>query len=83
MVSIDRKKYDNHYKPGRTLYERVFAEILHKKLSDDVILVGARGNENNHALLIMWNVIPFYEYLYENYELRPPSNVRDRNSICT
>ncbi|KRZ82383.1 hypothetical protein T08_2434 [Trichinella sp. T8] len=45
MVSIDQKKYINHYKPSRTVYERVFAEILHKKLRDDVILVGATGDE--------------------------------------
>ncbi|KRZ78984.1 hypothetical protein T08_1666 [Trichinella sp. T8] len=67
MVSIDQKKYINHYKPSRTVYERVFAEILHKKLRDDVILAGATGDEIKQ----------------ENYDLFPPSNVRDRNSICT
>ncbi|KRZ46698.1 hypothetical protein T02_9723, partial [Trichinella nativa] len=33
--------------------------------------------------LIIWNRIPFYEYLYKNYDLYPPSNVRDRINICT
>ncbi|KRX32120.1 hypothetical protein T09_3880, partial [Trichinella sp. T9] len=42
MISIDRKKYDNHYKPGLTFHKCVFDEILPKILHADTILVGAK-----------------------------------------
>ncbi|KRX80649.1 hypothetical protein T06_3328 [Trichinella sp. T6] len=61
MVSIDRKKYDNHYKPGLTFHKCVFDEILPKILHANTIL----------------------ENLYKNYDIFPPSNVRNRISICT
>ncbi|KRZ48435.1 hypothetical protein T02_10087 [Trichinella nativa] len=83
MISIDQKKYNNHNKPGRTVYERVFPEILQKKLRDDVILAGAMGDGIKQVVLKIRNGIPFDEYLYKNYDLLPPSNVRVRNSICT
>ncbi|KRZ81121.1 hypothetical protein T08_657 [Trichinella sp. T8] len=45
--------------------------------------LGATGEEIKQMVLIIRNGIPFDEYLYKNYDLYPPSNVRDRNSICT
>ncbi|XP_003379606.1 hypothetical protein Tsp_03262, partial [Trichinella spiralis] len=83
MISIDQKKLENHYKPGLTFHECVFAEILPKILHADTILVGATRSAIKSALLIIWNIIPFYKYLYKKYDLFPPSNVRDPNSICT
>ncbi|KRZ90091.1 hypothetical protein T08_8725 [Trichinella sp. T8] len=59
MVSIDQKKYINHYKPGRTVYERVFAEILQNNLRDNVIFAGAMEDEIKQLVLKIRNGIPF------------------------
>ncbi|KRZ94408.1 hypothetical protein T08_13101 [Trichinella sp. T8] len=50
----------NHYKPGRTSYKRVFAEILQKKLYHNAILVGTSEKEAKPAHLIMHPIIAFH-----------------------
>ncbi|KRX35573.1 hypothetical protein T09_14206 [Trichinella sp. T9] len=44
---------------------------------------GAMGDEIKQVVLKIRNGNPFDEYLYKNYDIFPPSNVRNRNSICT
>ncbi|KRY51072.1 hypothetical protein T03_12802 [Trichinella britovi] len=52
MISIDRKKYDNHYKPGLTFHKCVFDEILPKILHAYTILVGATADELKRELIM-------------------------------
>ncbi|XP_003379554.1 putative carbon storage regulator [Trichinella spiralis] len=49
-----------------TILERVVALPVPKILQVDTILLGATGSAIKSALLIQWNIIPFYENLYKN-----------------